>query len=144
MNQEGKKMLVEQLQRMLQQVEGRHMVGLKNLEVTTRQVLVMQSIVDFGSHSPSQTELIAKTGVDRSTLSDLIRRLNKKGLITRKRDKDDARAYRVSITADGKSKLKSARKVMEKIEATETPAAQMLMAAIERSLAPPAKLAAAG
>ncbi len=136
-------MLVEQLQRMLQQVEGQHMAGLKELDVTTRQVLVMQSIVDFGAHSPNQTELIAKTGVDRSTLSDLVRRLNKKGLVTRKRPKEDARAYRVTITADGKTKLKAARKVMEKIEATKIPAAQMLMAAIERSLAPPAKLVAA-
>ncbi len=56
----------------------------------------------------SQTDLVRHTGIDRSTLADMIARMIKKGLLSRKRTKEDARANAVSITASGKRILKSA------------------------------------
>jgi DNA-binding MarR family transcriptional regulator len=56
----------------------------------------------------SQTDLVRHTGIDRSTLADMIARMIKKGLLTRKRTKEDARANAVSISAAGKRILKSA------------------------------------
>ncbi len=56
----------------------------------------------------SQTDLVRQTGIDRSTLADMIARMIKKGLLTRKRTKEDARANAVSISAAGKRVLKSA------------------------------------
>ncbi len=56
----------------------------------------------------SQTDLVRHTGIDRSTLADMIARMIKKGLLTRKRTKEDARANAVSISAAGKRVLKSA------------------------------------
>ncbi len=56
----------------------------------------------------SQTDLVRHTGIDRSTLADMIARMIKKGLLSRKRTKEDARANAVSITAAGKRVLKSA------------------------------------
>jgi DNA-binding MarR family transcriptional regulator len=45
----------------------------------------------------SQTGIVARTGIDRSTLADLVRRLQRKGLLQRRRTKDDARAYAVKM-----------------------------------------------
>ena len=56
----------------------------------------------------SQTDLVGHTGIDRSTLADMIARMIKKGLLSRKRTKEDARANAVSITAAGRRVLKSA------------------------------------
>lgn len=56
----------------------------------------------------SQTDLVRHTGIDRSTLADMIARMMKKGLLSRKRTKEDARANAVSITAAGKRMLNNA------------------------------------
>lgn len=62
----------------------------------------------------SQTDLVRHTGIDRSTLADMIARMMKKGLLSRKRTKEDARANAVSITASGKRMLKSAESKVNK------------------------------
>ena len=51
----------------------------------------------------SQTGLVEQTGVDRSTLADVVRRLVKKGLLQRKRTRRDARMYAVRLTAKGQN-----------------------------------------
>ena len=55
-----------------------------------------------------QKALIDRTGIDRSTLADIIRRMLKKGLILRRRTKEDARAYAVRLSEEGWKTLKSA------------------------------------
>lgn len=65
----------------------------------------------------SQTDLVHETGIDRSTLADMIARMIKKGLLSRKRTKDDARANAVSITASGKRMLTSAMASVNRAEA---------------------------
>ncbi len=64
----------------------------------------------------SQTDLVKHTGIDRSTLADMIARMMKKGLLSRKRTKEDARANAVSITAAGKRMLASANPKVAKAE----------------------------
>lgn len=64
----------------------------------------------------SQTDLVRETGIDRSTLADMIARMMKKGLLSRKRTKDDARANAVSITASGKRMLNSAMAKVNRAE----------------------------
>jgi DNA-binding MarR family transcriptional regulator len=61
------------------------------------------------SDDPSQTDLVETTGIDRSTLADLARRLVKKGLLQRRRSRQDARAYVVRLTDAGREVLKSAQ-----------------------------------
>lgn len=53
----------------------------------------------------SQTDLVHATGIDRSTLSDLVTRLTKKGYLVRRRDTNDARAFRVRLSQLGANKL---------------------------------------
>lgn len=88
--------------------------------LTPRQYAVLYTV----SHNEglSQTNLVDKTGIDRSTLADIIRRMLKKGLLARRRTKEDARAYAVKLTDEGWRVLRSAepvaRRVDEKILAT--------------------------
>lgn len=51
----------------------------------------------------SQTELAEKTEIDRTTLSGLIDRLQKQGLVTRSPHPGDRRAYLVKLTAAGRN-----------------------------------------
>ncbi|HRQ59789.1 MAG TPA: helix-turn-helix domain-containing protein, partial [Azoarcus taiwanensis] len=53
------------------------------LNITPQQATVLCAIA--GMESPSQTDLVDATGVDRSTMADVVRRLSSKGLLTRKR-----------------------------------------------------------
>ena len=64
----------------------------------------------------SQTDLVQQTGIDRSTLADMIARMMKKGLLSRKRTKEDARANAVSITSAGKRMLTAANAKVAKAE----------------------------
>ncbi len=62
----------------------------------------------------SQTDLVRHTGIDRSTLADMIARMMKKGLLSRKRTREDARANAVSITAAGRRMLRAAESKVNK------------------------------
>ena len=86
-------------------------------DLTPRQYAILVAVSQ--NEGVSQTQLVEKTGVDRSTLADVVRRMLKKGLLQRRRTKDDARAYAVRLTEEGWRVLKAAdphaRRVDEKI-----------------------------
>ncbi len=75
-------------------------------DLTPRQYAVLLAVSQ--NEGVSQTQLVDKTGVDRSTLADIVRRMLKKGLLQRRRTKEDARAYSVKLTDEGWRVLKSA------------------------------------
>jgi DNA-binding MarR family transcriptional regulator len=74
--------------------------------LTPRQYAVLLTVSQ--NEGLSQTALVDRTGIDRSTLADIIRRMLKKGLLRRKRTKEDARAYAVHLTPKGKDALAAA------------------------------------
>jgi DNA-binding MarR family transcriptional regulator len=74
--------------------------------LTPRQYAVLLTVSQ--NEGLSQTSLVDKTGIDRSTLADIIRRMLKKGLLRRKRTREDARAYAVRLTPKGKEALSAA------------------------------------
>jgi len=86
-------------------------------ELTPRQYAILIAVAQH--EGLSQTSLVERTGIDRSTLADIVRRLLKKGLIQRRRTKEDARAYAVRLTDAGARMLKQleplARRVDERI-----------------------------
>lgn len=49
----------------------------------------------------SQTELVAATGIDRSTVADMLDRLARRGLVKRSRASGDQRANTLTITPEG-------------------------------------------
>ena len=76
---------------------------IKEADLTPRQLAVLITVA--GNEGGSQTAIVERTGVDRSTLADIVRRLQKKGLLQRRRTKEDARAYAVKLTDAGRRVL---------------------------------------
>ena len=68
--------------------------------LTQRQYTVLLAVDQH--EGISQTRLVKLTGIDRSTLADLVARLLAQGYLQRRRTKDDARTNSVRITAAGK------------------------------------------
>ena len=82
--------------------------------LTARQLVLLQAVA--ATEGASQTRLVEITGIDRSTLADIMRRMLKKGLIQRRRTKEDARAYAVKLTADGREMLRRAAPVGHRVD----------------------------
>ena len=64
----------------------------------------------------SQTDLVALTGIDRSTLAEMIRRMIEKGLLSRERTESDQRANAVRLAAGGRKALRGARAANDRVE----------------------------
>jgi DNA-binding MarR family transcriptional regulator len=82
--------------------------------LTPRQYAVLHTVAR--NEGLSQTNLVDRTGIDRSTLADIIRRMLKKGLLARRRTKEDARAYSVKLTDEGWRVLKSAEPLARRVD----------------------------
>jgi MarR family transcriptional regulator, temperature-dependent positive regulator of motility len=83
-------------------------------DVTPRQFAVLVTVSQ--NEGLSQTHLVERTGIDRSTLADIVRRMLKKGLLQRRRTREDARAYAVKLTEEGWRVLKSVDPLSRKVD----------------------------
>jgi DNA-binding MarR family transcriptional regulator len=83
-------------------------------ELTKQQFTVLAAVEQ--NEGVSQTDLVAVTGIDRSTLAEMIRRMIEKGLLQRERTENDARANAVRLGPAGRKALRSARMASEKVE----------------------------
>lgn len=83
-------------------------------DLTPRQYAVLLTVSQ--NEGLSQTQLVDKTGIDRSTLADIVRRMLKKGLLSRRRTREDARAYAVKLTDEGWRSLKAADPVAKRVD----------------------------
>jgi DNA-binding MarR family transcriptional regulator len=75
---------------------------------------VLRAVAD--TEEPSQTTLVEMTGIDRSTLADIVRRLVERRLLQRKRTRHDARMYAVRLTSSGQNALKGAEPMAKKTD----------------------------
>jgi DNA-binding MarR family transcriptional regulator len=82
--------------------------------LTQRQFTVLLAVDNHDGKS--QTELVKITGIDRSTLADLVARLLAQGYLQRKRTKDDGRTNAIRITAVGKKMLKMAQPGADEVD----------------------------
>ena len=64
----------------------------------------------------SQTALVEITGIDRSTLAEMVRRMLERGLLSRKRTEEDQRANAVAISPAGRKALRGARNAADRAE----------------------------
>jgi len=83
-------------------------------DLTPRQYAILASVAQ--NPDISQTGLVEQTGVDRSTLADIVRRLVKKGLLQRKRTRRDARMYAVRLTQKGQSALNAIKPAAARVD----------------------------
>jgi DNA-binding MarR family transcriptional regulator len=93
--------------------------------LTPRQFAVLLAVAE--EEGLTQTGLVERTGIDRSTLADIVARLLARGLIQRRRAKEDGRAYAIKLTPQGGKALRETQ-----------PAAQATDAQLLANL-PPAK-----
>ena len=107
--------LIHALHRASQVAEDRFARELGDIDITPRQLAVL-AVID-ARDGPSQTDIVEETGIDRSTLADIVRRLVKRGLVSRKRAKKDARAYAVKLTTDGSRVFATAMPILARGEA---------------------------
>ena len=78
---------------------------------TQRQFAVMEAVA--AKEGLTQTDLVRATGIDRSTLADLVTRMTAKGLLDRERSAIDARAKAVRLSETGAAMLAAARPRVE-------------------------------
>jgi MarR family transcriptional regulator, temperature-dependent positive regulator of motility len=83
-------------------------------DLTPRQFAILLAVSE--NEGLSQTRLVERTGIDRSTLADIVRRMLKKGLLQRRRTKDDARAYAVKLTDEGTRVLQQAQPRVRRVD----------------------------
>lgn len=78
------------------------------VDMTIQQYEVLRMLESFDqlSKNPSQTDLVNTTNIDRSTLAEIVRRLEQRGHVVRQRRADDARAYALNLTSSGRNALK--------------------------------------
>jgi MarR family transcriptional regulator, temperature-dependent positive regulator of motility len=75
-----------------------HLVG---DTVTLRQFAVLAAVAE--TPGLSQIDLVRATGIDRSTLAEMLTRMEKRGLIERATSEADGRARAVTLSADGRA-----------------------------------------
>ena len=77
----------------------------RDFDLTARQYAVLTTVAQ--QEGLSQTDLVRLTGIDRSTLADVVQRLLKRGIIQRERTMQDGRTYAVSLSTEGKQLLEA-------------------------------------
>jgi DNA-binding MarR family transcriptional regulator len=74
--------------------------------LTQRQYAVLSAVT--AKEGCTQSDLVRATGIDRSTLAELVARLIGKGLLGRERSTLDARANTVRLTPEGRTAVEEA------------------------------------
>ncbi len=87
-----------------------------DVALTARQFIVLSLVADHDD--PSQTFICDKSGIDRSTLADIVRRLVARGLLSRRRTRQDARMYAIRLTDEGQKALDKAIPVAREVDNT--------------------------
>jgi DNA-binding MarR family transcriptional regulator len=111
------------LHRVLQLALDYHAEASGPTGLTQRQFTVLAAA--GASDGVSQSDLVRATGIDRSTLADLVARMISKGLLERERSSTDARANtvrlseagRIALVEAGKPALKSDAKLLDLLPA---------------------------
>jgi DNA-binding MarR family transcriptional regulator len=91
------------LNRSLQLALDFHAEAAAGASLTQRQFTVLSAV--GAADGLTQNDLVRATGIDRSTLADLVSRLLVKGLLLRERSLTDARANTVHLSAAGRDAL---------------------------------------
>lgn len=82
-------------------------------ELEPTQYLVLKALRELGD-GVNQKRLVGATGIDRSTVSNILWRLSKKGLVTMRISTQDTRAVSVCLTDQGKKAVLRATEAAER------------------------------
>lgn len=110
------KSVIHLLHRASQRASEIFAIETRDFDITARQYAVLTTVAH--QEGLSQTDLVRLTGIDRSTLADLIQRLLKRGLIQRERTMQDGRTYSVSLSQQGKEILEAIKPFARRADRT--------------------------
>ena len=79
------------------------------IDLTARQYVVL--VTASQTVGASQQDIIDATGIDRSTVSQIMQTMIRKGLLKRRRTREDARAYAITLTEHGRDVLKASEAI---------------------------------
>jgi MarR family transcriptional regulator, temperature-dependent positive regulator of motility len=103
------------LHRAQQMAADLHATAFGATGLTQRQLALLAALAsDAGT---SQADLVTKTGIDRSTLAEMVARMEAKGLVVRSKSQTDSRAKSVTLTALGQNSLAMAIPHLKAIDA---------------------------
>jgi MarR family transcriptional regulator, temperature-dependent positive regulator of motility len=83
-------------------------------DLTPRQFAILSAVDE--KEGLSQVDLVARTGIDRSTVTDLVQRMTRKGLLRRRRAHNDARVYALKLTEEGRRTLRLAAPLVQQVD----------------------------
>lgn len=103
--------------------------------LTAVQLRVLQIVAEKGASTP--TEVSQRMGVTQATISALIKKLEGRGLLTRRQSQSDKRQARLEITADGRARLEIApdalqQRYVQQFEALPEWEQAMIVSVLER------------
>jgi DNA-binding MarR family transcriptional regulator len=75
--------------------------------LTPRQFALLLAI--YQKSGISQVDLVRQTGIDRSTVAEMVARLIKRGLLIRQRTESDRRTNALAVTPEGERQLRAAQ-----------------------------------
>lgn len=84
------------------------------INLTARQYVVLVTAAQ--KDGASQQDIIDLTGIDRSTVSQIMQTMIRKGLLKRRRTREDARAYSITVTELGRDVLKTSESIVEGVD----------------------------
>lgn len=96
--------------RAIQRMRAAYDRALSELNMTSRQFVVLRFFA--ASTGASQTDATVETGIDRSTMAEIITRLCDRGFLERERSKIDGRANHVFATTAGNKAIARAERII--------------------------------
>lgn len=103
------------LHRAGQRAEEMFARALDGQTLTVRQFIVLSVVA--GQDNLSQNLICERTGIDRSTMADIVKRLVTRGWLNRRRSRQDARMYAIRLTETGRKELDRATPVALNVDA---------------------------
>ena len=101
------------LHRALQRADRVFAQSFGQYALTRSQFAVLNAVNQSGGGG-TQSTLVEVTGIDRSSMADLIARLVKRGWLQRRRAEHDKRAYNVQLTAKGGAVFAAAEPLLDR------------------------------
>ena len=103
------------LHRAQQAAADLHAAALGANGLTQRQFAVLAVLAE--QDGVSQSELVGRTGIDRSTLAEMVARMEAKGLTQRTKSITDSRANSVTLTPTGRAMYEEAMPKLAEVDA---------------------------
>ncbi len=102
---------------LIRRAQQRHVAAwtrIASSEISSVQYTILVVLDRLGE--ASQRELCDEVDLDRSTIADLVKRMERKGLIARRRDPADARRNTVTLTDAGRSERARLRPLVDQVQ----------------------------